>query len=116
MTVRELADSGLFEVVNLGDQPDREITKVFCCDLLSIAMGRAPEGGAWVTVMANMNTLAVASLTDTACVILAEGCSLDENAAVKAKEQEITVMRTEQPVFEAALQIENRLRGYASQL
>ena len=39
MTVRELADSGLFEVVNLGDQPDREITKVFCCDLLSIAMG-----------------------------------------------------------------------------
>ena len=93
MTVRELADSGLFEVVNLGDQPDREITKVFCCDLLSIAMGRAPEGGAWVTVMANMNTLAVASLTDTACV-----------------------MRTEQPVFEAALQIENRLRGYASQL
>ena len=53
--------------------PEREITRIFCCDLLSIAMSKAPAGGVWVTVMGNRNTLAVASLTDTACIILAEG-------------------------------------------
>ena len=70
MTVQELIDKQIFGVVNLGDSLDRQITVPFCCDLLSIAMGRAPAGCAWVTVMANMNTLAVAALTDTACVIL----------------------------------------------
>ena len=79
-------------MVNLGDEPEREITKPFCCDLLSIAMGKAPAGCAWVTVMGNMNTLAVASLTEAACVILAEGAVLDEAAAKKAVEQGITVL------------------------
>ena len=76
MTVQELIDSGIFGVVNAGEGLEREITKPFCCDLLSIAMGRAPEGCAWVTVMGNMNTLAVASLADAACVIMAEGAAL----------------------------------------
>ena len=42
MTVQELIDKQIFGVVNLGDSPDRQITVPFCCDLLSIAMGRAP--------------------------------------------------------------------------
>ena len=69
MTVQNLIDSGKFGTVNVGGDTARGITKTFCCDLLSIAMGRAPEGCAWVTVMGNMNTLAVASLADAACVI-----------------------------------------------
>ena len=98
-------------MVNLGENPERKITKPFCCDLLSIAMGRAPEGGAWVTVMGNMNTLAVASLADVACVIMAEGAVLDDVAAGKAKQQEITVLATEEPIFEAALAIYEMIHG-----
>ena len=98
-------------VVNKGDGLDREITTPFCCDLLSIAMGRAPSGCAWVTVMGNMNTLAVAALTDAACVILAEGAVLDEVAKKKAVDQEITVLSTEMPIFEAALKIHGLLQG-----
>jgi len=111
MTVKELAECGKFRVINMGDNPKREITKPFCCDLLSIAMGKAPEGGAWVTVMGNMNTLAVASLADVACVIMAEGAVLDEVAAGKAKQQEITVLATEEPIFEAALAIHEMIHG-----
>lgn len=111
MTIQELADSGVFRVVNLGEETDRQITKPFCCDLLSIAMGRAPAGGAWVTVMGNMNTLAVATLADVACVIMAEGAELDEIAAKKAREQEITVLATEEPIFEAAWKIQEMLHG-----
>lgn len=111
MTVKELTECGKFRVINMGDNPEREITKPFCCDLLSIAMGKAPEGGAWVTVMGNMNTLAVASLADVACVIMAEGAVLDEVAAGKAKQQEITVLATEEPIFEAALAIHEMIHG-----
>ena len=111
MTVQELIDSGIFGVVNAGEGLEREITKPFCCDLLSIAMGRAPEGCAWVTVMGNMNPLAVASLADAACVIMAEGAALDEAARKKAADQEITVLETEEPIFEAALDVWKKLQA-----
>lgn len=105
MTVEELTGKQIFGVVNMGDEAERQITIPFCCDLLSIAMGRAPAGCAWVTVMANMNTLAVAALADAACIILAEGVCLDEAAKNKAKVQGITVLSTDMPVFEAALAV-----------
>ena len=111
MTVRELLDKGVFDVVNEGEDVDREISVPFCCDLLSIAMGRAPAGCAWVTVMGNMNTLAVAALTDAACSIMAEGAVLDEAAMKKAKDQGITVMGTELPIFDGAFKIHQMLAG-----
>lgn len=107
MTVRELVESRVFEVVNEGEGLDNKITKPFCCDLLSIAMGKARSGCAWITVMGNVNTLAVAALAEAGCVIMAEGISLDGNAVKKAAEQKITVLKTEMPVFEAALLVYN---------
>lgn len=111
MTVQELIDSSRFEIVNIGEDAERQIEVPFCCDLLSIAMGKAPAGCAWVTVMGNMNTLAVASLTDAACIILAEGVQPDEMALKKAKEQEITVLKTDEPIFDTALWIYQQMHG-----
>ena len=72
-------------------------------------MGQAPSGSAWVTVMSNMNTLAVASLADVACVILAEDAQSDENFLTKASAQGITVLATELPIFDAALAVYQKL-------
>jgi len=102
MKVKELENQ--YKVIHMADG-EREIKDVFCCDLLSIAMGKAPADSAWVTVMANVNTLAVASLTDVACVILAENATLDEATAAKAAEQEISVFRSEKPIFSTALEV-----------
>ena len=110
MTIQDLIDSGLFTLVNAGDDTDTSISKPFCCDLLSIAMGRAPEKCAWITVMANMNTLAVATLTDCGCIILAEGTSFDEATNAKAAMQGMTVLTTDMPVFEAALAIWQKMQ------
>jgi len=107
MKVKELAES--FKVLNMADG-EREITDVFCCDLLSIAMGKAPADSAWVTVMANINTLAVASLTDVACVILAENASLDEATLAKAKEQDINVLKSGESIFHTAYGIYGKLK------
>jgi len=98
-------------VLNEGDNPNREISVPFCCDLLSIAMGRMPTNSAWVTVMGNINTLAVATLADAACIILAEGSVLDEPARNKAEEQGITVFMTDLPIFDAALIIYRQIHA-----
>lgn len=111
MTVQNLAEKQIARVVNPGDNMDREIETVFCCDLLSVAMGKAPAGCAWVTVMANLNTLAVASLADAACVILAEGFHMDENGLKKAQIQGITVLESEGPVFDTALAVYQAMKA-----
>ncbi len=100
-SIHELND---FKLHTLGD-PEREISRIYCCDLLSIAMSRAPSDGVWVTVMGNRNAVAVASLTNTACIILAEGVGMDEATLEKATEEGISVLSTELPVFDAALKI-----------
>lgn len=104
-----IEDLSEFEILNKGNDLDREVTVPYCCDLLSIAMGKMPQGAVWVTVMANTNALAVASLAEAACIILAEGSTLDEPDIAKAKEKGITVLRTELPVFDCALRVYNRL-------
>lgn len=111
MKVKNLIEMGIYKVLNEGDNPEREISAPYCCDLLSIAMGKMPAGSAWVTVMGNINTLAVATLAEASCVILAEGSHLDEAAAGKAKAQGITVLETELPIFDAALIIYQALHA-----
>lgn len=111
MKVNEMINSCGFKVLNAGDNSDREILVPYCCDLLSIAMGRMPADSAWVTVMGNINTLAVAALADASCIILAEGAILDEPAMTKAKEQGVTVLATELPIFDAALMVYQKLHA-----
>ena len=104
MTIKELIESHVFETINIGDDTERTISGLFCCDLLSIAMSKAPADSVWVTVMGNINTLAVAALCDVGCIILAEGVSL-------ALQQHISVLRTEQPIFDAALSVYEKLHA-----
>lgn len=113
LTIRALFENGKsgLEVLNEGFTTGREITVPFCCDFLSFALSRAPSGCAWVTVMGNINTLGVAAMVDAACIILAEGASMDMAALQKAKEEGISVLRTHEPVFETALQIYRIIHG-----
>ncbi len=105
MTIQELIDTRLFTPVCVPKNTCIPISTPFCCDLLSIAMSRAPQGCAWVTVMANINTLAVASLTECACIILAEGTAFDETCLQKAATQNIAVFTTDMSIFDAALSL-----------
>ena len=111
MTIRELMNRNLFEVRCEGAEPDREISCVFCCDLLSIAMSRGIENAAWVTVMGNLNTVAVMKLTEMSLIVLAEGVSMDAAGLQKAQEEGCTVLATDLPVFDAALLIHRALHG-----
>ncbi|MCL2059450.1 MAG: hypothetical protein FWH01_10405 [Oscillospiraceae bacterium] len=102
MTVDEMAARTGFTVLNRIKQPDRQITSVYCCDLLSAVMGKAPADSAWVTIMGNINVVAVSALADTACVIIADGAAVEGRALEKADEQGVIMLRSELPVFETA--------------
>ncbi len=73
---------------------------VYAGDLLSRAMSRIEQGDLWVTIMSNANVIAVASLTEAALVILAEGVTLIPEAEEAAKEQNIGVYSSDKTVYE----------------
>ena len=108
MTVRELTESGLFEPIVLPDG-EREITGVYIGDLLSWVMGRAGSGDAWITIMSNANILAVATLADTACIILAEGVMPDDGVADIAAQKQINLLRSKYSAYETAVLLHERL-------
>ena len=101
MTVETLSQNGEFSAVALPE-PQREINGVYIGDLLSWVMGRAKENDAWITIMSNINVVAVASLADVSCVILAEGVILDEATVKAAEDKGINVLKTELPIYETA--------------
>ncbi len=104
MKVSELARLDKFEAISLP-APDREITGAYVCDLLSWVMGRANEGDAWITIMSNINVIAVATLADVSCIILAEGVKLDGEVLNTARDKGVNVLVCQLPAYEAALRL-----------
>ena len=101
MTVDQLAKECNLKAVVLADG-SREVEGVYIGDLLSWVMGRAQSGDAWITIMSNINIVAVAALADTACIILAESVSVDEQVITVAKEKGINILCSDNPAYEIA--------------
>ena len=93
MTVNQIATSLSAEILNMSF-PDRTPDGVYCGDLLSWVMGHAKPDNLWVTIMTNINVLAVASLIDLSCVIICENAQLDEGFLETPKNKEINIIRT----------------------
>ena len=110
MNILDAASDAGLKIINQGAGAEREISSIYCCDLLSIVMGRAPQDCAWITVMANNNTIAVADLADVSCVILSEGVLLDSDSLNKAQEQEVCVLASDLPTYETAKLIEKYVK------
>jgi hypothetical protein len=109
MTVKDLSLLENFSEIILPD-PERTVSGGYVGDLLSWVMGRAECGNAWITIMSNVNVLAVATLADVSCVIIAEGVELDDEIISVAKEKEINLISTDLPMFEASVKLSEALK------
>ena len=109
MTVRTLTNVLGLDILVEGD-PDRQVTGGYCGDLLSWVMGRAKAGDAWMTVMGNVNAVAVAVLADVACILLVEDAALDEDARRRADMEEVSVLRSGRTAYELAAALERVLQ------
>ena len=108
MTVKQLAEQLRCQVICMPD-PERQVTGGYACDLLSWVMGRVTAGDAWVTIMSNVNIIAVATLSDPSCVILAEHVDPDEQTVLRAEQQGINLLKTELNTFAICSEIASLL-------
>jgi hypothetical protein len=105
MTIKEVAERLQLETLVTGNN-SREVSGGYCGDLLSWVMSRAQAGNVWITIMGNVNSIAVAVLTDVSCILLAEGSVLDENAEKRAEMQQISILRSDKSAYQLAVELE----------
>lgn len=101
MTVKELSDSLQTEVLCMP-KGERDVSGAYIGDLLSWVMGRAQSGNVWITIMSNINVVAVASLSDVSCVVFAEGVTPDSDIVNTANEKGINLLRSPLAAFDVA--------------
>lgn len=104
MTVKELQEKCGFKAVTMPDG-EREINGCYIGDLLSWVMGRAQADNAWITIMSNINIVAVASLVDVSCIILAEGVTADEKIINTAEAKGINILLSDKPAYETGVSV-----------
>lgn len=87
--------------------PDIDISQVnvtngYVSDMLSDVMGTAKDDQIWITIMRHMNTVAVASMTNIACVLFAKGLRPDESVIQRAVQEEVCLAVCDKQTFELA--------------
>ena len=102
MKVSELIENLNLTVVTDSDYEDREINGCYIGDLLSWVMGRAQADNVWITIMNNINIVAVAALADVACILLCEDVKVDQSIIDKANSQNIIIVSSKLTAFELA--------------
>ena len=105
MTVLELSQQLSLTPLTQGRDLSEPVTGCYVGDLLSWVMSHAQPGSVWITVMGNLNSIAVASLTDCSCVVLADSATLDEDAKAKAQQLGMSVFQSNKSAYDLAAHI-----------
>ena len=77
-------------------------------DLLSNVMGNAKSGQLWLTVITNINTVAIAQLLELAGIVLLEGNPPAEGVLERATMEDIPVFSSKDTAFQAAVKLVER--------
>ena len=104
MTVEAFVNAIGFKTVCMPS-PEKEIDGVYIGDLLSWVMGNAACGNVWITIMSNANIVAVASLVDISCILLAEGVEPDDDVVNTAESKGINIISTKLSSYDTAILI-----------
>ena len=108
MTVSEMAEKLNLKIA--CGKAEKEVAGLYVGDLLSRVMSRAPVNSAWITIMNNVNTVAVSALADTACVLLCESVKPDPVALEKAVEKGVTIVASDLSAAELCVAIDALLK------
>lgn len=84
---------------------DRDVNGAYVGDLLSWVMGKAQSGNVWITIMSNVNIVAVAELTDCACILLSENVAPEQSVIEKADSRDIVIMSSPLSSYELSVKI-----------
>ncbi len=105
MNVKNIAEKLNLTFYSGEDFADKTAKGCYIGDLLSLAMSKVQMNYVWITIQTNVNIVAVASLADAGCIIIADGCVPDEKTVERAKEQEIIILGSELSAYELAIKL-----------
>ncbi|NCB31422.1 MAG: AraC family transcriptional regulator [Clostridia bacterium] len=91
MTVAQLIEALELRLLTPKADMSRKVTGGCTGDLLSFVMAKGESGMVWITVQTHLNVIAVASLHEFSCVIVAENCTVEADTLAKAEEEGIPV-------------------------
>lgn len=100
MKVSDIVEKLALKVL-CGDT-DREVGGCYIGDLLSWVMSHAKCDDVWITIMSNSNVVAVASLVDAACVIIAEDAAPEPEVVTLAQSKDVCLLSSGKTAFELA--------------
>lgn len=69
----------------------RTVNGLYTCDLLSHAMSHLKPDDLYITILSNVNVIAVATLMDVSAVIIADGMEIDKHMLEKANNEGIAL-------------------------
>lgn len=110
MTVKALAEHCGWQLLAGETAQNREVTDCCIGDLLSWVMAHARANSVWLTVMGNINAVAVATLTGISAIVLAEGATLDDDAKQAANEHGVAIYSCTENLYEAAVRVYEALK------
>jgi len=90
------------EVQSCKSVLDREVKWSYCSDLLSDVMANADKDSVWITLQTHPNIVAVATLAGLSAILISRGAVPDPETLEKAERENIPVLTTKLPTFEAA--------------
>lgn len=105
MNVKEIAQKLCLTFYACEELSEKTAKGCYIGDLLSLAMSKVQMDYVWITIQTNVNIVAVASLADAGCIILADGCVPDEKTVERAKEQEIIILGSEMSAYQLAVRL-----------
>lgn len=107
MLVSELLDTR-YRLLTAAETATNEFSGCYAGDLLSIVMKSARSKNLLITVIPNLNTVAVAVLVDLPVVIFAEGNLPAAETILKANAESIALISTPLKTYEVVLDLSKR--------
>ena len=105
MKVNELIEKTGWKCLNHPADLSKDVSGVFCGDLLSWVMGKGQPEQAWITVQVHINSVAVAVLREFSCIIFADEAAVTEEIIRKADEENLPLIASALPAYETAVKL-----------
>lgn len=90
---------------------EERVTGGYVGDLLSWVMTHARAGQAWITIMNDLNIVAVAALVRVSCVIVAEGVTVSPEVCRRAEEHGVCLLSSPRTAYELSAALAELLSG-----
>ncbi len=110
MKVSEIIKPLKGEVLVGNEFLDKEIKGGFAGDMLSFVLAKAKEKDVWLTIQTHINIIPVAVMKGIPAIIFVSSKNCEEDVKVKAKEEEVILIKTEYSLFEASGILYNLLK------